>query len=247
MTVLYDRIGVDYAARRRPDARWMARIRAALGDAERVVNVGAGSGSYEPARGRVVAVEPSEVMLAQRPSGAAPAVQAIAEALPFADGSFDAALAVLTLHHWSDPMGGLAELRRVARRQVLVTWSPEVAARELWFARDYLPEIFEAERGAATLDAALDGLPGARVEPLLVPADCTDGFLGAWWRRPEAYLDAGVRGAISGIARLPDTVVAPAVARLADDLASGRWAERCRDILDRDALDMGYRLVVRGA
>jgi SAM-dependent methyltransferase len=241
---LYDAIGTGYAAHRRPDARIAARINAALGEARTVVNVGAGAGSYEPADRRVAAVEPSAVMVAQRPPGSAPAVRATADALPFPAASFDAALAVLTLHHWPDQARGLAELRRVARdRVVLLTWDPEGPA--FWLVRDYFPEILDIDLPVfPPLERLAEVLGPLTVEPVPVPADCTDGFLGAYWRRPHAYLDAGVRGAISVFARLRD--VATPLARLAADLDDGSWERRNGHLLTMQELDLGYRLVVAG-
>lgn len=239
---VYDTIGRGYAAHRRPDPRVAARIHAALGGAASVVNVGAGAGSYEPADRRVAAVEPSEVMVRQRAPGSAPAVRATAEALPFRDRAFDAALGILTLHHWPDWRRGVAEMRRVARRRVVfLTWDP--ASPGFWLTEDYFPEILPADR--ATFPSMEDftyALGGAQVLPVPVPADCTDGFLGAYWRRPAAYLDAGVRGAVSALARIPDT--APALARLAADLADGSWQRRWGNHLPADELDIGYRLVI---
>lgn len=241
---LYDTIGRDYSRQRRPDPRIAARLTDALGDARSVLNVGAGTGSYEPADRRVVAVEPSAVMVAQRSSHAAPAVRARAEALPFADGAFDAVMAVLTLHHWSDRARGLAECARAARdRVVVLTWDAEADA--FWLARDYLPAIAEADRRQfppmATYAAAFG--PRARVEVAAVPVprDCVDGFLGAYWARPEAYLDPAVQSGISSFA-LPDSKAG--LDRLRDDLASGAWRARYGHLLDADALDLGYRLVV---
>jgi SAM-dependent methyltransferase len=241
---LYDTIGRGYARERRSDPRIAARLTAALGDAQSVLNVGAGAGSYEPPDRRVIAVEPSAVMLAQRPSGAASAVQARAEALPFPDSAFDATMAVLTLHHWADRARGLAECARVARRRfVLLTWDP--AADAFWLLRDYLPEFVEADREVfPTLAAYAEAFgPNARVEvaPVPIPRDCVDGFLGAYWARPEAYLDAAVRAGISLFA-LPGTETG--LARLRADLATGAWHARHGHLLELDALDLGYRLVV---
>ncbi|HVV14510.1 class I SAM-dependent methyltransferase [Amycolatopsis sp.] len=247
MTDPYRALGNGYADVRRPDPRIAAQVQAALGNAASVVNVGAGTGSYEPDDRRVVAVEPSATMLLQRPPGSAPAVQAFAEHLPFATGRFDVALAVLTVHHWRDPQAGLAELRRVAGRQVVFTWDCEVMAR-YWLTAGYLPEIAERERTLYTVDGIVDALSrnGRRVEvqAVEVPWDCSDGFLAAYWRRPDRYLDAGVRAGMSGVAALPDSVVRPAIARLTDDLATGTWHERHRDLLECETLDVGYRLVV---
>ena len=243
---VYDRIGTSYAVVRRADPRIAAHLLAALDGCRSVVNVGAGAGSYEPLDSSVVAVEPSAVMLVQRPEGAAPAVQARAEALPFGDGSFDAALAVLTTHHWSDPVAGLAELCRVARRQVVLTWNPVVVAERFWLVRDLLPEVTAHEAGLATLDTVVAGLPGARVLSVPVPWDCTDGFLAAHWRRPHGYLDPAVRASMSSFARLAPAVVDRALSRLAAELADGTWAREHADLMARDELDVGYRLVVSG-
>jgi SAM-dependent methyltransferase len=246
MATVYDQIGLDYAALRKPDPRWKARIRGALADAESVVNVGAGTGSYEPRGPAVVALEPSRVMIRQRSADASPAVCGIAERLPFRDAGFDVALAILTIHHWSDPAAGLAELRRVAARQVVVTWDPQVFCERFWLVRDYLPEAAERERGMAKLETVVAHLQPARVEPLLVPADCTDGFFGAYWKRPHAYLDAAVRAAISGLALLDHRLVARAIERLDADLATGRWQARYAELGALSELDLGYRIVIAG-
>ena len=240
---IYDRIGRRYAQRRRPDPRIAARIARALGDARTVVNVGAGAGSYEPEDRHVVAVEPSEVMIAQRRREAAPVVRAVAEALPFSNNQFDAALAVLTVHHWTDPKRGVAELRRVARRQVIFTWDPAHLA-PFWFTRDYLPEAVALDAGFTTLRATVAFLGAATVEPIPVPHDCHDGFFAAYWRRPEAYLDPDVRAGISGFGILDENVVEHALKLLADDLESGEWYRRNDHLLGLDELDLGYRLVV---
>jgi SAM-dependent methyltransferase len=240
----YDTIGRGYARGRRPDPRIAARLAAAVGDAQSVLNVGAGAGSYEPPDRRVIAVEPSAVMLAQRPSGAASAVRARAEALPFPDRAFDATMAILTLHHWADRARGFAECARVAQRRVVVlTWDP--AADAFWLVRDYFPQFLEADREVFPAMAAYDEAfgPGARVEvaPVPVPRDCVDGFLGAYWARPEAYLDAAVRAGISSFAR-PDTEAG--LARLRADLATGAWHARHGHLIAADEMDLGYRLVV---
>ncbi|HYH81350.1 MAG TPA: class I SAM-dependent methyltransferase [Longimicrobium sp.] len=240
--VLYDTIGRGYAAHRRPDPRIAARIEAALGDAASVLNVGAGTGSYEPAGRRVAAVEPSAVMAGQRAAGAAPVVRAWAEALPFRNGSFDAAMGVLTLHHWRDWRRGVAEMRRVAPgRVVLLTWDPDSFGT--WLTDEYFPEVLPADRAIVpTLPDLIGALDAADVLPVPIPADCTDGFLAAYWRRPAAYLEPAVRAAISVFARIPDPT--PALARLAADLADGTWERRWGTHLPADELDVGYRLVV---
>jgi SAM-dependent methyltransferase len=242
VNALYDAIGRDYRRYRRPDPRVAAAITRGLGGAATVVNVGAGAGSYEPPDRRVVAVEPSATMIAQRPAGAARAVQASATDLPFRDGSFAAALAVLTVHHWPDRRRGLAELARVAReRVVLLTWDPATAG--FWLVDEYFPQVWALDRPLfPTLDELRQALGPLEAEPVPVPHDCADGFLGAYWRRPAAYLDPGVRGAISTFAKLTD--VEGGVARLRADLDDGTWQRRHHELLGRDALDLGYRLVV---
>jgi SAM-dependent methyltransferase len=240
---VYDTIGRTYATTRRPDPRIDAAIRRALGGAESVVNVGAGAGSYEPPE-TVLAVEPSAVMIAQRPAGLAPAVQTTAESIPLEDGAVDAALAVLTIHHWPDLERGFAEMRRVARRIVVLTWDPDMA-REFWLSAEYLPD--EAVEWDIARCPPLEAVArlvgeGAEVTPVPVPHDCSDGFFGAFWRRPEAYLDPVVRAGISNLAQFGDAL-APAFDRLKVDLESGEWHRRHAELLALDELDVGYRIV----
>lgn len=245
MTAGYDRIGSTYATYRRPDPRISAAIETALGDATNVLDVGAGTGSYELGTRRYVGVEPSRVMLTQRAHDAAPAVQGVAERLPFPHGTFDATMAILTVHHWPDATAGLAEVRRVTRGPIVVlTWDAEQFADTFWLVRDYLPESALQELPLVTLTRVQSLLGPCRVEPVMVPHDCTDGFFAAYWRRPERYLDPGVRASISGLALLDPTVVDRMVTELGDDLARGRWHERHGDLLDLDSYDHGYRLVI---
>ncbi len=242
---LYDTIGAGYARIRRPDPRIAARLHAALGAARTVVNVGAGAGGYEPADRTVVAVEPSEVMVRQRPPGAAPVVRARAEALPFADDAFEAGMAVLTVHHWADPRRGLAELRRVARGPVAVLTFDEAVTDESWLVRDYAPEVASGAAGPVPAPGEIAArLGGGTVEPVPVPADCTDGFLLSFWNRPEAVLDPAARAATSGFALLPAVVQERIVAALAADLRAGRWDARHGHLRALDAYDAGLRLVV---
>ncbi|MET9730498.1 methyltransferase domain-containing protein [Streptomyces sp. NPDC006458] len=241
----YDSLGARYARTRQPDPRIAAQIHAALGNVTDVINVGAGTGSYEPPE-TSLAVEPSGVMIAQRPPGSAPAVQAVAEHLPLVDGAADAVMALLTVHHWSDPAAGIRELRRVARRRVVVlTWDQRVFRERFWLVRDYLPEAaaFDDSRATPPGDLA-DLLGGARAEPVHVPHDCVDGFAAAFWRRPYAYLDPRVRAGTSLLAQTGEDTIAPGLARLADDLASGRWQARHAELLTLDTMDVGYRLLV---
>jgi SAM-dependent methyltransferase len=242
----YDEIGSDYAKQRRADPRIAARITAALGDAQTVVNVGAGTGNYEPPDRDVVAVEPSRTMIDQRPTGAPPAIEAVAEALPLATQSRDAAMTVLSIHHWTDLGAGLREMSRVAARQVVLTFDPS-RTREFWLVNDYLPEW-------VALDASMPPIPvveqllGAvcSIEEIRTPADCSDGHAGAFWNRPEHYLDPAVQRSISLMARTPAPVLERAMAHLRDDLDHGRWDARHGHLRDLADIDLGHRLVVAG-
>jgi len=239
---LYDTIGATYAATRRTEPRIAAQIWAALGDARTVLNVGAGTGSYEPPDRHVLAVEPSAVMRSQRPPDAAPCVAATAEALPFEGAAFDVAMAVATVHHWADPISGLHEMRRVARRVVVFTYDFACLNR-FWLTRDYLPELLELIGDRPSLTEQARAL-GARVEPVLIPWDCVDGFYEAFWRRPEAYLDEGVRRGVSVWSTVGPEVERRAVRSLKTDLASGWWSARNRDLTQLDQADLGVRLLV---
>lgn len=237
---LYDTIGIDYARLRKPDPRIARRIEQALGPAASVLNVGAGAGSYEPPDRQVTAVEPSLEMIRQRPPSATRVLQGVAEDLPFEDHTFDASMAVLTVHHWADRARGLAEMRRVTRGPVvLLTFDP--AFRESWLA-DYIPELIALDEAQMPPLARYEEWLGpVDITPVPIPYDCTDGFLAAYWRRPAAYLDPRVRAAISSFWAIGD--VSPALAKLAEDLESGAWAQRYGHLLERDACDCGYRLV----
>jgi ubiquinone/menaquinone biosynthesis C-methylase UbiE len=230
---VYDRIGRGYSNQRRADPRIDERIRAAIGDTRSVLNVGAGTGSYEPDGS--IAIDPSRTMIDQRSTPNA-VLLGVAEALPFADDTFDVALAVITIHHWPDLQGGLAELRRVSRRQVIVTFDP-VVHHDHWLISDYVPEIAEL----AALPA-IESLGCTTAEVVEVPWDCTDGFLVAYWRLPERILDRLVRAATSGLSLVDPDTVAAAMERLATDLRSGEWARKHGHLLDRETLDVGLRI-----
>lgn len=241
MAALYDTIGVDYRRFRRPDARIAGAIDHELGPARTVVNVGAGAGSYEPPQRRVIAVEPSIVMLRQRAHDAAPAVQASAMALPFRDDAFEASMAILTVHHWPDWRAGIRELRRVASgRIVVVTWDPSHAG--FWLT-DYIPQLLAADRRIfPPLPQIGHELGSMSIAELPIPHDCSDGVLGAYWRRPEAYLNDGVRAAISTFSKVGD--VSPALQRLRQDLDTGDWHRRYGAVSGLSELDLGYRILV---
>ncbi|WP_299837139.1 class I SAM-dependent methyltransferase [uncultured Jannaschia sp.] len=241
MDAHYDEIGLNYASLRRPDARIAAAIHAALGDARTVLNVGAGAGSYEPEDCVITAVEPSAEMIAQRPASDATVVQGSAESLPFNDGAFDAAMAVLTVHHWIDKARGMAEMHRVSRGPIVIlTYDPSF--RDLWLF-DYFPELAALDdHQMPQLDAYAGWLGAAKVSPVLIPHDCTDGFLAAYWRRPAAYLDPRVRAAMSSFWKIGD--ITPELERLRRDLDGDAWQRRYGDVLDLEERDCGYRLVV---
>jgi SAM-dependent methyltransferase len=240
----YDRMGRGYSEVRRPDPRFAAAIWAALGDARSVLNVGAGAGSYEPVDREVIAVEPSPVMIAQRPPGAAAAIQGVAESLPLEDKSVDAAMGVFTMQHWDDVERGLAEVLRVTRNRVVLLTLDLDATAEMWLCRDYLPEIIENDRRMfPSIERLRSLLPDVEVETIPVPADCSDGFCVALWSRPEAFLDPDVRRASSIWHLLALAVVDRGLERLQRDLESGEWDRRYGQLRERESLDIGLRLV----
>lgn len=240
METTYDTIGVNYTDLRRPDARIGRVIERALGSANSVLNVGAGAGSYEPVDRQVTAIEPSLEMIRQRGASAAPVIQACAEDLPFDDDSFDASMAILTVHHWADKEKGLKEMRRVTRgRVVILTFDPSF--REFWLT-DYLPDLVKLDEARMPRMADYgEWLGPVDISAVPIPHDCVDGFLCAYWRRPAAYLDPRIRSAISSFWAV-DTI-SEGLGRLAGDLDTGAWAQRYSELLDRDECDFGYRLV----
>jgi SAM-dependent methyltransferase len=240
MSASYDKIGVNYSNLRKPDARIEADIRKAIGAANTILNVGAGTGSYEPSDRAVTAVEPSAEMIRQRRASAAPAVQAFAEDLPFGDKTFDASTAILTVHHWADKAKGLSEMRRVTRGPVVIlTFDP--SCRDFWLA-DYIPELVALDDGQMPRMTDYETWLGpVEIKTVPVPHDCTDGFLYAYWRRPAAYLDPKVRAAMSSFWAIGD--VSPALRKLESDLQSGAWDRRYAALRGLDAYDAGYRLV----
>jgi SAM-dependent methyltransferase len=241
---VYDRIGTTYSGTRRPDPRIAAQIHGALPIAGSVLNVGAGAGSYEPTR-TVIAVEPSMVMIAQRPPGSAPCVSAVAEALPLRDKSVDAAMAVLTVHHWRDLAAGIEELRRVTRHRIVVLTWDQTVLQDFWLFREYLPGAARiSDELSVPIGRLVELMGGAHVHPVPIPHDCTDGFGAAYWRRPEAYLESSVRAGISMLAYADESDLNDGLAALADDVRSGQWHQRHVELLRLQRLDAGYRLVV---
>lgn len=246
---VYESIGKEYRSRRQPDPRIAKVIRDALGNAKSVCNIGAGAGSYEPQDIPVTAVEPSEVMSSQRGSQSSAPVQlirAVAENLPFEDDEFDAAMAVLTVHHWEDPGKGLAEMKRISQKQVVYAFDQE-NHDSLWLLQEYLPEIakFENSRGLP-FQEIVDRLEATEVIPVPVPHDCIDGFQAAYWRRPEMYLEPDVQANISTFAQLPQSVIKRGMAQLRTDLESGAWHSKHADLLAQESRDYGYRLLIAG-
>jgi len=243
----YDQIGEGYSLTRREDPHISRAIRSALGDARSVVNVGAGAGSYEPDDRYVIAVEPSDVMAAQRPPTIPPALRASAADLPLRDNSVDAAMAVLTIHHWDDELErGLEELRRVARDAVVILTYDPLVSGEMWLLADYLPEVAELDRRIFPSPQQLATWlgRGTRIEVVPVPRETPDWMLGSFWGHPERVLDEQARNATSGFARLDDSVVQRVVRDVRRDLESGLWDERHGHLRKLDAFDAGLRLVV---
>ncbi len=239
----YDRIGLGYSAVRQPEPRIADRLEAALGDAATVLNVGAGAGSYEPRDRGVTAVEPSREMTAQRPPDSAPVIPGVAESLPFGDASFDAAMAIIAVHHWTDMRAGLAEMVRVARDRVIVLTFDPTPVDGMWF-QDYFPGALDYHAKAMPPIAELTGaLPNASVEAVPVPSSCADGFFLGIWDRPEMHLDPSVRRASSVWHAMPEEEVELGVERLRTDLESGRWDELHGHLRTQPELDVGLRLI----
>lgn len=243
MSALYDTIGLNYAHLRKPDRRIATAISNALGDARTILNVGAGAGSYEPEDRKITAVEPSAEMNRQRKNSAAKVVQAGAEDLPFTDAKFDASMAVLTVHHWSDKEQGFREMRRVTRGKIVVlTFDPDI---EWFWLADYFPELAELDEGQMpNMEMYGQWLGPVDISVVPIPHDCSDGFLAAYWRRPEAYLDQRVRSAMSSFHKIGG--VSEGLARLGEDLQTGAWHKRFGHLMTLSELDCGYRLVVSG-
>ena len=243
----YDTIGHGYRQTRREDPRYRKQIHAALADARTVVNVGAGAGAYEPSDRHVIAIEPSDVMAAQRSPDLAPAIRASAGSIPLRDSSVDAAMALLSVHHWDDELEqGVRELRRVARGAVVILTYDATISGAMWLMADYLPEVAELDRRIFPLPEQLaEWLGGeAQIDKIPIPCDTPDWMLGSFWAHPERVLDANARAATSGFARMPTGIVDRAVSEVSRDLANGLWDEKYGYLRSLDALDVGLRLVV---
>lgn len=246
MSTIYDRIGGSYYETRSQDPRIAASIREALGDARSVLNVGAGAGAYEPTDREVLAVEPSATMIAQRPRRSAPVIRAAAESLPFQDDTFDAALAVNTVHHWTDPRAGLSELRRIARERIVIFLRDPQCGARFWLTEDYLPALDPSRRISAIVKAIRDEFPSVKAFPVPLARDCVDGLFSAYWARPEMYLDNDVRRNISNFALESEGSFAQGLASLQADLESGTWDRKYGHLRALSELDLGHRLLIAG-
>lgn len=241
MKAKYDEIGINYAQKRKSDPRIALQIFKKLKTAKKIVNIGAGSGSYEPFNMDLIAVEPSIEMINQRSSNAHPVVQGTAESLPFPDNSFTHALTILSMHHWADRELAFNEINRVTtERFVAVSWNPD--CEPFWLTRDYFPEIFELDRKIfPNIEEIKNHFDNVQVEPLLIPEDCTDGFLAAYWKRPSAYLDINARNSISSFSKLRN--ISNGLSKLESDIESNNWSDINKSILTETTLDAGYILI----
>lgn len=242
---IYNTIGRQYSAKRKPDRRLADLILSPIADLETILNVGAGAGSYEPKGKTLVALDPSWEMISQRPNNAAPCVCGVVESLPFLNNSFEGAMVLLTLHHWHDLDRGLKELKRViSKRLVIHTWDP-AAAEQYWLINNYLPEIcaLDSQR-FLPMEELRAKFSSTRVIEVPIPFDCSDGFMGAYWRRPEAYFDEKVKKGISSFQQIPQFALEKGLSKLRADLDSGHWRKHYADIMEKEELDLGYRLIV---
>ena len=237
----YDTIGINYAQKRKSDPKIAVQIFELLKGAKRIVNIGAGSGSYEPKNVDLVAVEPSLEMIKQRSADAHPVIQGTAESLPFPDNSFTHALTILSMHHWTDQELAFREINRVTTEKfVALSWNPN--AEPFWLMRDYFPEFIEMDRNNfPNADILQNYFEDVEIHPLLIPEDCIDGFLAAYWKRPSAYLDESVRNSISSFSKVND--ISDVLEKLKIDIASGEWSQKNESILHQSSLDAGYILI----
>ena len=241
MDAIYDDIGNNYSVTRCTDPKIAKQLYDELQGATRIVNIGAGTGSYEPENIELVAVEPSAVMISQRKAGSHRVEQAFAEKLPFENSSFSHAMTVLSMHHWENRARAFNEINRVTTEKfVAITWDPK--SEPFWLTRDYFPEIYEMDKLIfPNLEELNEYFDEVTIRPLQIPSDCKDGFLTAFWKRPEAYLSPNVRQAMSPFSKVKN--LAEGLQKLEDDLASGVWARNNQAILDASYLDVGYRLI----
>lgn len=237
----YDVLGTDYATKRKSDPRIQHQIFEKLKNADKILNIGAGTGSYEPIDKNLVAIEPSMEMIKQRSADAHPVIQGSAESLPFPDNSFSHGLTILSMHHWTDRITAFKEINRVVTDQfIAVTWNPE--SKPFWLTKDYFPEIYDIDKVIFPSISQMEShFESISVEPLLIPEDCIDGFLAAYWKRPEMYLDANVRHSISSFSKLPSLL--NGLKKLTSDLENGNWHKQNEKLLTKSQLDMGYVII----
>ncbi|MGN8022559.1 class I SAM-dependent methyltransferase [Phyllobacterium sp. 22229] len=241
----YGVIGTGYTQYRQPDPHIAEFIRAALGDARTVLNVGAGAGSYEPVDREVTALEPSASMRAQRPPHLPVAVDGVAENLPFPDQSFDASMATFTVHQWPDLAAGLAEMRRVTRGVILILSCDPDELHRSWLA-EYAPEMIAVEaRRYPSMRSIRDGLGGrAEIIPVPIPLNCIDGFGEAYYGRPERLLEKGARLANSAWSFVDPSVAERFVDRLGDDLDTGVWDAMYGSLRKQPFFEGSLRLII---
>jgi len=241
MDAIYDAIGITYSVTRCTDPKIAKQLYAELQGAARIVNIGAGTGSYEPDNVELVAVEPSSAMISQRKTDSHRVVKAFAEKLPFENSSFSHAMTVLSMHHWENRALAFSEINRVATEKfVAITWDP--TSDPFWLTRDYFPKIYEIDKCIfPELEELNEHFDEVKMNSLQIPSDCKDGFLAAFWKRPEAYLSSKVRQSISAFSEIKG--LSEGLQKLADDLASGVWAKSNRAILSSSSLDAGYRVI----
>ena len=241
MEAIYDDIGINYSVGRCTDPEIARQLFSELEGAARIVNIGAGTGSYEPEHANLIAVEPSSRMISQRKTGCHPVEQAFAEKLPFENNSFSHAMTVLSMHHWENRTLAFREINRVATEKfVAITWDP--GSDPFWLTRDYFPEIYRTDqRIFPSLEELKEHFDDVKVNPLPIPADCKDGVLAAFWKRPRAYLSGGVRRSMSSFSKLKN--LSQGLQRLEHDLASGAWEKNNHAILKQSSIDAGYRLI----
>lgn len=242
MIVDYDYLAKHYKSFRKSDPRIAERIQFHLQGAQRILNVGAGIGSYEPGNYEVIALEPSHEMISKRINSKTTLIQGFAEDMPFNDNHFDCSMAILTLHHWSDIILGLKEMMRVTKDKiVLLTW---IGYENNFWLVDYIPEIVRMDENLfPTLEELHEILGDIFVETIKIPHDCTDGFMCAYWRRPEMYLNPSARKAISTFSRISEHQ--EGLNKLDDDIKSGSWTKKYKHLLEKESLDLGYRLIVK--
>ncbi len=241
MKVKYDEIGINYALKRKSDPRIASQILERLEGAQKVVNIGAGTGSYEPEHIDLIAVEPSIEMINQRSSNAHSVVQGSAESLPFPNNSFTHALTILSMHHWVNREQAFKEINRVATEKfIAITWNPD--SDPFWLTRDYFPEIFDLDKrifpNIKEFESHFDNI---EIDPLLIPEDCIDGFLAAYWKRPSAYLDVNVRNSISSFSKISN--LSKGLDKLKSDIDSKKWFHTNESILSKSMLDAGYIII----